>query len=236
MVFESGLDSTSSLAGLVISLREGSGSCDDAAAHDFTASCPNWFSVTGTNSWSFNFDDGELIRGQTYAVSVKGTDLAGNAQTSYGSGNFSFTAAEGANIWNRDLTYDGASGDDRPLAGAVDSNGNLYVASYGKNLASGSTSEDVWIKKFSSSGTLSCEQKPDEGASNLADRATAIAVNISNSKIYITGCKTVSRPDRQMFVKRLRMFDCSIVLWSKIKVHGIKCLMMPVIRIKSQLW
>jgi hypothetical protein len=108
------------------------------------------------------------------------------------------------------MLIDSGNGDDEALGVVTDSSGNVYVAGYGKNLASGSTSEDVWIKKFSSNGTLSCEQKLDEGAANLADRATAIAANVSSSKIYIAGYKTVSGPDQQMFVKRLRMSDCSI--------------------------
>jgi hypothetical protein len=310
-------DAGTGLASVAVSIQEGSGSCFDSAAHDFTATCPNWLSATGTSSWTKALDDSDLLKGQTYTISGRATDVAGNVQTSYGTNTISFTASEGASLWNRDITYDSASSDDRPLAGAVDSSGNLYVVGYvtsgdknwlikkfskrgiedttnwnknvgdsgndeiaksvatdtsgnvyvagsrwngsdwdwmvkkyssagvedtanwdmlidsgygndealgvvadssgnvyvvgyGRNLASGSTSEDIWIKKFQSNGTLSCEQKLDEGASNLGDRANAVAVNNSSQKIYIAGYKTVTGSDKQMVVKRLRMSDCSI--------------------------
>ncbi len=310
-------DAATGVASLVISIQEGSGSCFDQAASDFTASCPNWLSVSGTTSWTYTFDDSDLIKGQTYSVSTKATDLAGNEQTSLGTGTFSFTASEGSNLWNRDLSYDQGSGDDKALAGALDSNGNLYVvgyhsssdknwlikkfsrrgvedttnwnkdvgdsgvdeiarsvaidssnnvyvvgsrwngsdydwmikkysssgvedtiswdmlinsgngndealgvttdssgnvyvAGYGRNIAGASSGDDVWLKKFQSDGTLLCEQKLDDGAANLTDRATAVAVNSSTSKIYIAGYHTATGPDQRLFVKRLRMSDCTV--------------------------
>jgi hypothetical protein len=310
-------DSSSGLSSVVVSLQEGTGSCFDPAASDFTATCPNWLAVSGSSSWSYTIDDNSLIKGQTYTVIAKATDNAGNDQTSFGSSTFSYTASEGSSLWSADVTYDGASGDDRALAGAVDSGGNLYVVGYhtsgdknwlikkfsrrgvedttnwnkdvgdagvddiarsvavdssdnvyvvgsryngadydwmikkysssgvedqanwdmlinsgngndealgvatdsagnvyvvgyGRNIAGISSGEDVWVKKFQSNGSLVCEQKLDEGGGNLADRATAIAVNNTSSKIYVTGYKTATGPDQRLFVKRLRMSDCSI--------------------------
>ena len=310
-------DSTSGLTSVVISIQEGSGSCFDPAASDFTAACPNWLAVSGSTSWTYTINDNELIKGQTYTVSAKASDNAGNAQTSFGSGTFSFTASEGSALWSADVKYDYSSGDDRALAGAVDSGGNLYVVGYhtvsdknwlikkfsrrgvedttnwnkdvgdtgvddiarsvaidpsdnvyvvgsryngtdydwmikkysssgvedqanwdmlinsgngndealgvatdssgnvyvvgyGRNIASASSGEDVWLKKFQSDGSLVCEQKLDEGGASLTDHATAVAVNNSSSKIYITGYKTAAGSDQRLFVKRLRMSDCSI--------------------------
>lgn len=311
-----GSDAATGVSSTVISIQEGTGSCFDQSASDFTAACPNWLSVSGTTSWTYTLDDSDLIKGQTYSVSTKATDLAGNEQTSLGSGSFSFTATEGNNLWNRDLSYDQGSGDDKALAGAVDSSGNLYVVGYhsssdknwlikkfsrrgvedtanwnkdvgdpgvdeiarsvavddsnniyvvgsrwngadwdwmikkyssagvedtswdmlinsgngndealgvttdsssnvyvvgyGRNLAGGSSGEDVWLRKFQSDGTLLCEQKLDDGAANLADRGTAVAVNSSSSKIYVTGYHTATGPDQRLFVKRLRMSDCAV--------------------------
>ncbi len=312
-----GSDAATGVSSTVISIQEGAGSCFDQSASDFTAVCPNWLSVSGTTSWTYTLDDSDLIKGQTYTVSAKATDIAGNEQTSLGSGSFSFTATEGNNLWNRDLSYDQGSGDDKALAGAVDSNGNLYVVGYhsssdknwlikkfsrrgvedtanwnkdvgdpgvdeiarsvavdgsnnvyvvgsrwngadwdwmikkyssagiedtsywdmlinsgngndealgvttdsssnvyvvgyGRNLAGGSSGEDVWLKKFQSDGTLLCEQKLDDGAANLGDRGTAVAVNSSSSKIYVTGYHTATGPDQRLFVKRLRMSDCAV--------------------------
>jgi len=310
-------DVTAGVASLVISIQEGSGSCFDQSASDFTAACPNWLSASGTTSWNYTLDDSDLIKGQTYSVSTKATDLAGNDQTSLGSGSFSFTASEGSNLWNRDLSYDQGSGEDKALAGAMDSNGNLYVvgyhsssdknwlikkfsrrgvedtanwnkdvgdsgvdeiaksvavdssnnvyvvgsrwngadydwmikkysssgvedtsnwdmlinsgngndeafgvatdssgnvyvAGYGRNIVGASSGDDVWLKKFQSDGTLLCEQKLDDGAANLGDRATSLAVNNSSSKIYIAGYHTAGGSDQRLFVKRLRMSDCTV--------------------------
>jgi hypothetical protein len=310
-------DSSTGVSSVSISIKEGSGNCYDSAAHDFTATCPNWVSVTGTTSWSRDFGDSEFLRGIIYTVSAKATDGAGQAQTTYGTNTFTWSVSEASNAWNKDFVYDQSSGDDKPLAGAVDSDGNLYavgyhtgsdknwlikkyskrgfedtvnwnkdvgdsgtdeiarsvavdssgnvivagsrwngsdwdwmikkynsagvedtsnwdmlvdsgngddealgvaadssgnvyVVGYGRDLAGGSTGEDIWVKKFQSNGTLSCEQKLDEGAASLSDRALAVAVNNSSSKVYIAGFKTVTGPDKQLVVKRLRMSDCSI--------------------------
>lgn len=310
-------DATAGLTSVVISIQEGAGSCFDPAQHDFSEACPNWLSATSLSSWSYTLDDSDLIKGQTYTVSSKATDQAGNEQTSFGSSTFSFTAVEASNLWNRDIAYDQSSDDDRALAGAIDSNGNLYVVGYhtatdknwllkkysrrgiedttnwnkdvgdsgvdevansvavdtsnnvyvvgsrwngfdwdwmikkysalgvedssnwdmlinsgngndealgvttdssgnvyvvgyGRNVAGVASGEDVWMKKFQSDGTLVCEQKLDEGLANLSDRATAVAVNNTSSKVYIAGYKTATGPDQRLFVKRLRMSDCTI--------------------------
>lgn len=310
-------DGTTGVSSVGISVQEGTGGCFNSNTHDFSASCPNWLSVTGTSNWTRSFDDSDFLRGITYTISSRATDGAGQVQTAFGSSTFTWSVAEAGNAWNRDMTFDSASGDDKALAGAVDASGNLYVVGYhsgsdknwlikkisnrgiedttnwnkdigdtgvdeiarsvavdssgnvyvvgsrwngsdwdwmikkfnssgvedtanwdmlidsgngndeaygvvtdsssnvyvvgyGKNLATSSTSEDIWVKKFSSGGVLSCEQKLDEGGANLSDRALAVAANNSSSKIYIAGYRTTTGPDQQMVVKRLRMSDCSI--------------------------
>jgi hypothetical protein len=121
---------------------------------------------------------------------------------------YSSSGVEDQSNW--DMLINSGNGDDEALGVATDSAGNVYVVGYGSNIAGISSGEDVWVKKFQSNGSLVCEQKLDEGGGNLADRATAIAVNNSSSKIYVTGYKTATGPDQRLFVKRLRMSDCSI--------------------------
>jgi hypothetical protein len=310
-------DAATGVAAVVISIQEGSGLCYDDAAIDFSAACPHWIAVSGTTNWSQSLDDSSFLKGQLYTVSTQATDVAGNVQSSYGSNTFTFTAGEGLNLWNRELTYDGSGDDDRALAGVSDASGNLYVAGYhtngdknwlikkfskrgvedttnwnkdvgdsgvdeiarsinvdstgnvyvvgsrfngsdldwmikkysssgvedtanwdmlidsgfgddealgvvtdsagnvfvvgyGRNLAGAATGDDLWIKKFTGSGVLACEQKLDEGGANLSDRLTAVAINNATAKLYVAGYKTVTGPDQQWVVKRLRTSDCSV--------------------------
>jgi hypothetical protein len=179
-----GSDAATGVSSTVISIQEGAGSCFDQSTSDFTAACPNWLSVSGTTSWTYTFDDSDLIKGQTYTVSAKATDLAGNEQTALGSGTFSFTASEGSNLWSRDLSYDQGSGDDKALAGAVDSNGNLYVVGYH------SSSDKNWmIKKFSRRGVEDVTNwNKDVGDPGVDEIARSVAVDGSNN-IYVVGSR-----------------------------------------------
>ena len=47
---------------------------------------PVWLSATGTNNWAYPFTPGE----DTYDVQSRATDVAGNQQTSYGQGTFTY--------------------------------------------------------------------------------------------------------------------------------------------------
>jgi hypothetical protein len=312
-------DVTSGVASVSLSIQEGAGGCYNSVSNDFSSACPNWVTATGTTAWTYDIPDDGLLKGATYTVQVRGTDLAltgGNVQAAFGSGTFSFTASEGQDLWNDAVVYD-AGGSDRPLASAIDSSGNLFVVGwhtlvdknwlikkydprgnedttnwnkdvgdtgadevargiafdssnnvyvvgsrhngsnldwwlkkynssgaedlvnwdiildgnsgndepmavavdssnnvivvgYGSNIVGGGSGEDIWIRKYSSAGILGCEQKIDGGGPNLADRGVGLVVNSGTAKAYFTGFQTEAGGDQQMVVRRMRISDCAI--------------------------
>jgi hypothetical protein len=70
---------------------------------------------------------------------------------------------------------------------AVDTNGNVYVVGYGTNIASSSSGNDWWIKKFSSSGvedTSNWDKRIDGNSGE--DFAYSVAVG-SEGSAYVGG-------------------------------------------------
>jgi hypothetical protein len=184
LIVGSASDSTSGLTTVSISIREGSGFCYDPAGRDFTASCPQWIPVSGASTWSRSFEDSEFMRGVTYTVQSRAADLAGHVQSNLGSGTFTWSVSEGSNLWNRDMTYDYGSGDDRPLAGAIDSRGDLYVVGYH------TVGDKNWlIKKFSRRGFEDVVRwNKDIGDQGVDEVARAIAID-NNDNIYVCGSR-----------------------------------------------
>jgi len=95
---------------------------------------------------------------------------------------FSSAGIEDTTNWNKTLT--GLTINDVKF----DSSNNVYIAGYGSNLVNSFSSNDWWVRKFSSSGvedTVNWDKKVDGGQSN-DDKAHTIAIDSSNN-IYIIG-------------------------------------------------
>jgi hypothetical protein len=121
---------SSGISGVVVSVEDASGNCLNNSKTAFNATCPNWIAGTaGSSSWSVAVADGMFLKGASYTVSVKATDLAGNQQSSEGTGSFTWSAPEGSDLWNTNVVFAGSNAA-QALASAVDSQGRLVVAGY----------------------------------------------------------------------------------------------------------
>ncbi|MCX6117714.1 MAG: hypothetical protein NT027_09245 [Proteobacteria bacterium] len=179
-------DATAGVSSVEISIQEGAGSCYDSGANDFTAACPAWISAVGSTAWTYSIPDDALMKGVTYNVQVRATDLAvatGNVQTSFGSGSFTFTATEGSDLWNDAFVFDDG-GDDRPTASAVDSSGNLFVVGWHTD-----ADKNWMIKKIDKRGNEDTSSWNKSVGDNGSDEiARGVAVDSSNN-VYVVGSR-----------------------------------------------
>ena len=74
--------SEATISKVQVSLQQGS-SCWTGSGNTFLASCPNYVGVTsGTANWSLSLPKSDLTSGDTYTVTARATDSAGNLGTS----------------------------------------------------------------------------------------------------------------------------------------------------------
>lgn len=150
------------------------------------------FSSSGaedTTNWNKSFDDGNDLDDIAQSVAVgpggnvyvvgSGTDLVGaSTGTDLWIKKFSASGTEDTASWNK-MIDDGSGGADQAQAVTVDSNGNVYIAGYGNNLASATSSMDWWIKRYSSSGVEDTTDwnKAFDGGGSGYDQARSIVVD-----------------------------------------------------------
>ncbi len=100
-------DTTTGVASLSVSVQAGAGSCLNALKTAFDAACPEWHSAAGTTSWTLSLADTLFSDAVTYNISSRATDNAGNVQTSFGTGSFTWDGIppDPTFLINADATY-----------------------------------------------------------------------------------------------------------------------------------
>ncbi len=139
-------------------------------------------------NWNKTFDRGSEAN-YAYGIAV---DSGDNVYVVGGDGDwwikkFSSSGTEDTTNWNK--TVDGGSGTDRAESIAVDSNDNIYVVGYGTNLISGTSGNDWWIKKYSSSGVEDTSWNKTFDGGTGDDRALVVKID-SNDDVYVGGFGT----------------------------------------------
>jgi len=84
--------------------------------------------------------------------------------------------------WNK--MYDGTGGTDHIESVAIDSNNNVYVAGWGRNLVSSTSKPDIWIKKFNSNGVEDTTNWNKVFDSGRWDPGAELAID-SNNNVYL---------------------------------------------------
>ena len=117
-----------------------------------------------------------------------GTNLVGSSNTDWWIKKFSSDGVEDTTDWNK--MFDGGLNGGKAHSVAIDpSDGSVYVVGYGWNLVvTGSSNEDWWIKKFSSSGVEDSANWnkifSSTGSSNDVANSVAVA---SDGSVYVVG-------------------------------------------------
>lgn len=90
-------------------------------------------------------------------------------------------------IWDYAFNSPEGNGDDRPLIGVQDSNGNIIIAGFGHELINSSSGNDGWIKKFSSSGDydISLDIHLSFTSDSQNDKVRNMAID-SNNNLFVS--------------------------------------------------
>ncbi len=124
--------------------------------------------------------------GNLYVAGSGGDLINGTSEEDIWIKKFSSSGVEDTVNWNK--KFSSTNGGDHVNSIAVDSAGNVFVAGFGCNLASGSSAYDWWVKKFSSAGvedTVNWNKKISSAGAN-DDEAFALAVD-SSGNVYVVG-------------------------------------------------
>ena len=186
---------SSTVSSVVVSIDDGSGNCLNNSKTAWNAACPNWISAaTGSSTWSVSVDDAMFLKGASYTVSVKATDTAGNQEPAATTGSFAWDAAEGSDLWNKNVTFNGSNAA-QAMASAVDSEGRLVVAGYD---TSGATRGR--IKRYTRHGVSDAAIDITIGNGSNAVVVYGVAIGSSDS-IFVVGSQ-FNGSNNDWFIKK----------------------------------
>ncbi len=183
------------ISGVNVSVEGFNGNCLNNSKTDFSSACPNYLVGSATSTtWSLPVDDAMFLNGATYSVSVKATDLAGNQQVSAATGSLTWSAPEGTDMWNKNVTFNGSNAA-QALASAVDGQGRLVVVGYD---TSGVTRGRV--KRYTRHGIedASLDITIGDGSNNYV--AYGVAVGALDS-VFVVGSK-YNGSNNDWFIKK----------------------------------
>ncbi|NBQ54725.1 MAG: hypothetical protein EBU49_14255, partial [Proteobacteria bacterium] len=135
-----------------------------------------------------------FLNGASYDVSIKAQDLAGNEQSSVSSGSFSWSASEGSDLWNKNVTFNGSNAA-QALGSAVDSQGRLVVVGFDTNGATRGR-----VKRYTRHGVEDAAIDITIGDNSNNVVAYGVAIGGSDS-IFVVGSK-YNGSNNDWFVKK----------------------------------
>lgn len=150
--------------------------------------------IPGTEAWDKKIDysnGSDLAKsiavdahGNVYVVGIGQKLVSDSSGTDWWIKKFNAKGVEDTDNWDKKIDNSFA---DEAASVTVDGEGNVYVAGYGFNLASGSSGPDGWIKKFDANGvedTVNWDKKIDN--ENGFEMANSVAVD-GEGNVYVAG-------------------------------------------------
>ena len=181
------------------------------------------YNPAGVQQWIQYYDNNDVQYNGTYIKKLL-VDRSGNAfLCGYGvggsTGGKDFFLAKydnnGNQQWNAYLDG-GSAGDDYVTSAAFDTTGNIIMAGYA-NHGAGTTGDDIYVTKWSATGTLLWNYLWNNASANDEDRALDVATDRSGN-VFVTGSTYQTSTGRDMVT--IKLDGGGNNLWTKIYSYG----------------
>ncbi len=157
---------------------------------DGTEDTTNWDKkIDGNGGNDYAFGIAVDSQDNIYVAGVGDDIVDGSSNWDWWIKKFSSDGTEDTTNWNKMYSSASASRMDRLYSVTVDEQDNVWLAGSGRDLVSGSSGNDWWIKKFSSDGTedtTNWDLMVDSGNEDH-DQARELVVDYENSYVYVLG-------------------------------------------------